>query len=375
MTFLHYFTSFVVALVVAFGVMPLVIRLAHRVGAVDRPGERRIHSGSIPRLGGIGIFVAFLAGLGASTLIAGRGGTIGGPADYNWPGVALGMTVIFLAGVYDDLRGLRPSIKLAFQTAAAAIAVLSGFRIDVISSPFGGSMDLGSLGVWVTFGWILLVINAMNLIDGLDGLAGGLALIVTTTVATVALTMDQFGVVASAMALAGAVIGFLRYNFAPAQIFMGDGGSQFLGYVLAVISIRGSQKGATAVAILVPLLSFGLPIMDVFMAVGRRAWRNGSDAEGKGPLAVLRRVSRADREHLHHNLLDLGLSPRRAALALYVIASAFALSGYLFLARNSLYLAVLTLVLSLGSVAVIKIVVAGARGRVRTGQPGGQHPI
>jgi len=374
-TFLHYFTSFVVALVVAFGVMPLVIRLAHRVGAVDRPGERRIHSGSIPRLGGIGIFVAFLAGLGASTLIAGRGGTIGGPADYNWPGVALGMTVIFLAGVYDDLRGLRPSIKLAFQTAAAAIAVLSGFRIDVISSPFGGSMDLGSLGVWVTFGWILLVINAMNLIDGLDGLAGGLALIVTTTVATVALTMDQFGVVASAMALAGAVIGFLRYNFAPAQIFMGDGGSQFLGYVLAVISIRGSQKGATAVAILVPLLSFGLPIMDVFMAVGRRAWRNGSDAEGKGPLAVLRRVSRADREHLHHNLLDLGLSPRRAALALYVIASAFALSGYLFLARNSLYLAVLTLVLSLGSVAVIKIVVAGARGRVRTGQPGGQHPI
>ena len=374
MDFVHYFTAFAVSLVVAFGIMPAVIRVAHRVGAVDHPGERRAHSGSIPRLGGIGIFVAFVAGVGASTVVAGRAGTLSGPVDYNWPGVALGMCVIFLAGLIDDLRGLRPSTKLAFQTAAAAIAVLSGFRIDLISSPFGGSIDLGSLGVWVTFGWILLVINAMNLIDGLDGLAGGLALIVTTTVAAVALTMDQFGVVISALALAGAVTGFLRYNFAPAQIFMGDAGSQFLGYVLAVISIRGSQKGATAVAILVPLLSFGLPIMDVLMAVFRRV-RSGSEEQGKGPLAMLRRVSRPDREHLHHNLLDLGLSPRRAALALYLIAAAFALSGYLTLVHNSLYLAVLTMILSVGSVAVIKIVLAGARGRLRAGHSGGHRPV
>lgn len=370
MILVHYLTSFLASLLVAYGIMPAVIRMAHRVGAVDHPGGRRVHDGAIPRLGGVGIFLGFLAGVGATSVLAGRAESFGGPAEYWWPGIVLGMAVIFVAGVVDDLRGLSPITKLILQVAAAGVAVLSGFRIDTISSPLGGVLQLGGLGTVATFGWILLVVNAMNLIDGLDGLAGGLALIVTTTVAAVALTMDQFGVVVSALALAGAVTGFLRYNFAPAQIFMGDGGSQFLGYTLAVISIRGSQKGATAIAILVPLLVLGLPIMDVLMTVARRVRGSADEVGGMGPLAVLRRVSRPDRDHLHHNLLELGLTPRGAALGLYLIASLFALSGYLSMVRGSLYLALLTLIVSLASVAMIKIVVAGARERVRSGAGG-----
>jgi len=202
LTFLEYLTSFAVSLLVAYGIMPAVIRMAHRIGAVDHPGGRRVHTGPIPRLGGVGIFLGFVAGVGATSLLAGRAESFSDPSVHRWPGVALGMAVIFFAGILDDLRGLRPSAKLAFQMTAAAIAVLSGFRIDTISSPLGGVLDLGSFGMVLTFGWILLVVNAMNLIDGLDGLAGGLALIVTTTVAAVALTMDQFGVVVSALALA-----------------------------------------------------------------------------------------------------------------------------------------------------------------------------
>ena len=166
--------------------------------------------------------------------------------------------------------------------------------------------------------------------------------------------MEQFGVVISAIALAGALIGFLRHNFTPARIFMGDGGSQFVGYVLAVISIRGSQKGATAVAILVPVLVLALPILDVATTIVRRLRR--AVLITRSPMRIIRYVSRADREHLHHNLLDLGLSPRLAVLALYLVASLFALTAYLSVAHNSMRLAVVVLVVSIGSVVLIKSV-------------------
>jgi UDP-GlcNAc:undecaprenyl-phosphate GlcNAc-1-phosphate transferase len=206
----------------------------------------------------------------------------------------------------------------------------------------------------------------MNLIDGLDGLAGGIAVIVTATIASVALTMDRWGVVVLALALAGSLLGFLRYNFSPARIFMGDGGSQFLGYTLALISIRGSQKGATAVAILVPLLVLGLPLMDLATTVVRRARNNGTDKSHAGPLGLVRRIAQADREHLHHNLLDLGFHPRRVVLTLYLIASLFALSAYLSVAYKSLSVAGLILAFSVGAVLLIKLTLNGSRRRSRT---------
>jgi len=277
------------------------------------------------------------------------------------------MALIFSAGLLDDIRSLRPLAKLGFQFAAAMTALASGFRVDAITLPFWGGIDLGWAGPWATIAWILLVTNALNLIDGLDGLAGGLALIMTATFAAVALTMDHFGVVMSSLALAGALLGFLRFNFPPARIFMGDGGSQFLGYTLAVISIRGSQKGATAIAIVVPLLVLGLPILDLATTIARRMWRDGEPGDKTGVMSAVRRVSTADQEHLHHNLLDLGLTPRGAALALYLVAALFALSAHLSMTHHSLALAAFTLFLSVGSVAAIKLAIGAGRPR----RPGG----
>lgn len=351
---LPYLVSLCVGFLVSAAVLPAVIRFAYRYGLVDTPGGRRLHPQAVPRLGGVGIFLGFVAGTGCATLIAGKASSLGDSADFLWRWLALGMVLIFVSGVADDLFQLRPSTKLLLQIAAAMVAVLSGFTIESFTSPFGNTVVLGALSPWVTGAWILLIVNAINLIDGLDGLAGGLALIVTATVASVAIGMEQFGVVISAVALAGALFGFLRHNFTPARIFMGDGGSQFVGYVLAVISIRGSQKGTTAVAILVPILVLALPILDVATTIVRRLRR--ALLITKNPLRLIRYVSHADREHLHHNLLDLGLSPRLAVLALYLVASLFALAAYLSVAHNSRRLAVVVLVVSIGSVILIKSV-------------------
>jgi UDP-GlcNAc:undecaprenyl-phosphate GlcNAc-1-phosphate transferase len=361
MQLLNYATSFGVAVIVSGAVLPAVIRAAHRFGAVDRPGGRRVHQGEIPRLGGIGIFLGFVAGVGTSLMVAGRAHGVGNPDEYQWYGAAIGACLIFAAGLLDDLFDFRPAVKFALQVMAAAVAVGSGLTVEAMTIPFLGTVELGILGPVAAMAWILIATNAMNLIDGLDGLAGGIALIVTTTMAFVAVAMGRFGVVILAMALAGALVGFLRYNFSPARIFMGDGGSQFLGFTLAVISIRGSQKGATAVAIMVPLLVLGLPLLDLATTVLRRARSNGEASTG--PLDVVRRIARADRKHLHHNLLDFGWHPRKAVLALYGIAALFALSGYFSLVQKSLPLAGLTMILSIGAVVAIKLLLGEARGK------------
>jgi UDP-GlcNAc:undecaprenyl-phosphate GlcNAc-1-phosphate transferase len=354
--------SFSVALGVSAAIMPAVIRWAHRRGAVDRPGGRRVHQGEIPRLGGIGIFLGFVAGTGATLLVSGTTLRLSEPEEYRWYGAAIGACLIFAAGLFDDLFEFRASTKVLFQALAAVIAVASGASIDAVNLPVGGTLTLGFWGPVVAVGWILLVTNAINLIDGLDGLAGGIALIITTTIASVALAMGRFSVVVLAVALAGALLGFLRYNFPPARIFMGDAGSQFLGFTLALISMRGSQKGATLVAILVPLLAFGLPLMDLATTILRRVW---DDRSGNrfSVVAIVRRVAQADRRHLHHNLLDLGLHPIRAVLTLYLIAALFAFSGYLTLARASMPLAVLTFLFSVGGVVFIKFLLVEGKER------------
>jgi UDP-GlcNAc:undecaprenyl-phosphate GlcNAc-1-phosphate transferase len=355
-------TSFSVALAVSAAIMPAVIRWAHRKGVVDRPGGRRVHQGEIPRLGGVGMFLGFVAGTGAALLVSGQTLSLSEPEEYRWYGAAIGACLIFAAGLLDDLFEFRASTKFLFQALAATIVVTSGVTIEAVNLPVSGNVTLGFWGPVVAVGWILLVTNAINLIDGLDGLAGGIALIITMTIASVALAMDRFSVVVLAVALAGALLGFLRYNFPPARIFMGDGGSQFLGFTLALISMRGSQKGATVVAILVPLLAFGLPLMDLATTILRRL-RVDEPKEQLSIVAIVRRVAQADRRHVHHNLLDLGMHPLRAVLTLYLIAALFALSGYLSLARASMPLAVLTFLCSVGGVVFIKFMLGVGKDR------------
>ena len=346
-----YAISFLAALLVAAGLLPAIIRLAHHLGAVDAPGGRRTHHGRIPRLGGIAVYLGFVGGVGAALLLTGRAASLGEPtAPFPWAGAGLGATLVFLAGVLDDVRQFRPATKFLCQLVAAVVAIAFGVRVDTLALPIGGTVELGVLSPLVTLAWILVITNALNLIDGLDGLAGGFSLIVTLTMASVALRLNHFGVIVCAAALAGALVAFLRYNFNPARIFMGDGGSQFLGFILAVLSIRGSIKEATAVTLL-PLLVLGLPLADLGTTIVRRLRRRGTLA----PIGLLRRIAHADREHLHHNLLDLGLSPRRAVLALYLIACFFALAGYLSLAKDGLPLAAMMLAVSVACVVAIKL--------------------
>lgn len=355
-----YLSTFLVALLVAAGSLPAIMRFALRLDAVDRPGGRRLHTGHIPRLGGIGIFLGVGAGVGMALILGKRAVTLAQPEQYGWYGPALGMLIVFLGGVLDDVRQFSPRTKFFIQTAGALVAVMGGTRIDAIAAPWIGTVELGWLGGLAALAWLLLTTNAMNLMDGLDGLAGGLAFIVAATLAAISGLNGQFAMVVCSFALAGAVLGFLVYNFEPARVFMGDGGSQFLGFFVGIVAIRSSQKGPTAIAILVPLLALGLPLLDLGTTIARRALRPGENGN-RSVFDVVRRVTRADRGHLHHNLLEQGLTPRRAVLALYAVAVMFAVSAYLSVATKSLPVALLTLTISVGCVVAIKASTARVR--------------
>ncbi|HEV8323796.1 MAG TPA: MraY family glycosyltransferase [Myxococcota bacterium] len=308
---------------------PLVRRLARRYGAVDQTlSSRKIHGRPVPRLGGIAIVASFYAPLiGLLFLNTGAGGLF-----YADRARALGLFVggiaIALLGVYDDLRGAGAGKKFVVQFAVAGLMYYLGFRVDLLANPFGAPIALGALGLPFTLLWIVGVINAVNLIDGLDGLAGGVALFAVGTTFTLAAIRGVPLMVLLMAALAGAIIGFLIYNWNPASIFMGDSGSMFLGFVLSVSAIMTNQKSSTAVAILIPITALGLPILDTLLAMVRRA------VLGK-PLFS------ADKEHIHHRLLALGLSQRQAVVALYVLCALLGGTALLLTYANSAQTAII----------------------------------
>jgi UDP-GlcNAc:undecaprenyl-phosphate GlcNAc-1-phosphate transferase len=235
-----------------------------------------------------------------------------------------GGALVFAVGLWDDLDPRTPGFKLLIETAGAAIVIGGGLTISRVTC-FGTTYELGWVAIPVTAAWILLITNAFNLLDGLDGLAGGLIAIAASTCAIVLLYRGEQPGAMLLVSLVGAVLGFLAYNFHPARIFMGDGGSLLAGFLLAVTAITGRQKGATTLAVGVPLLIFAVPIADTFVAIGRRLFDNHT----KTPLAALRvselvrRVLTGDRAHVHHRLLSLGLSHRAAVLTLYALMLVF----------------------------------------------------
>jgi UDP-GlcNAc:undecaprenyl-phosphate GlcNAc-1-phosphate transferase len=349
--------SFVVAMGATWIVTPGVIWLARKLGAVDLPGGRRPHSGDVPRIGGLAVFIGFVAGAGFAASATGTLFNVPEVGVY-WRGLAYAATGMLLVGVLDDLYGLSYRWKFAAQIVAAVYMWNCGFSINVVSNLMGGATELQWLSLPITVLWIVSITNAVNLIDGLDGLAAGIALITVTTMAIIALALDQpsVGVPAISIVLAGSLIGFLRFNFNPARIFLGDSGSLFLGFVLAVISVRGSQKGAAAVAVFVPLLVLGLPLLDTGLAVLRRLYRLGNHGgRTQNRLTYMLRnlnyVFLPDRGHIHHRLLDLGLGQRGAVVVLYGAALLLALAGYaLTFKKNGIELALL-----LGGVLVVSM--------------------
>jgi UDP-GlcNAc:undecaprenyl-phosphate GlcNAc-1-phosphate transferase len=344
-------STLIIAMGVSWAITPLVIVLAKKLGAVDIPGGRKTHRRPTPRIGGISVYFGFVAGFSFAAYVTGNLTNIPSMGVY-WQGLAIAGTALLLIGLIDDVRGLSFYWKLSGQILAAAYVWQCGFRIESLTHPFGGAnLELDLLSFPITVLWIVAITNAVNLIDGLDGLAAGVALITTLAMAMIAFMGGRLGTTAASITLAGSLIGFLRYNFNPARIFLGDSGSLFIGFVLAVVSVRGSQKGTTAVAVMVPLLVLGLPLLDTSLAVVRRLLRlvlSGQRSDGNTFGYVLRNIQQVflpDRGHIHHGLQDMGLSHRTVVLVLYGLCGLFALAAFILVLVKSVVLAVSTLAL------------------------------
>lgn len=313
-----YLSIFVIALVCSLVATPLIRRVAQRRGWFDLPiDKRRLHSRPIPRVGGAAIYVSILVTLTSLALIKNllTESLMGNRARLL--GVLASATVVFLFGLFDDFRGSRAAWKFAALTVGATVLYFSGVSITAVSIPFVGSISLPPLiGYLVTVLWIVGISNAFNLIDGMDGLAAGAALFATLVMLVVSFVQGNVAVTVLTLAMTGALIGFLRYNFNPASIFLGDCGALFIGFTLAALSILGAQKASTVVAIAIPMMAFGLPIIDTSFTLIRRF------ISGKP-------IFQGDREHIHHMLLERGWSQRNVAFVLYSLCAAFSLLALL----------------------------------------------
>ncbi|MGH9867797.1 MAG: MraY family glycosyltransferase [Candidatus Polarisedimenticolia bacterium] len=287
-----------------------VRRIAVFFNIVDHPERRKMHQIPIPLLGGVAVSLSWvlLSILAVSFL------TFGQTEIQSYQSLVAGLLLIVILGIVDDVRGVSPPLKFAVQAAAAMIVVLGGTRMEAFTNPLGPSFEIGWLGIPLTVFWIVGVTNAMNLIDGLDGLAAGVAGI--AALGLFALTAPGEPFVASlTIILVGAVAGFLPHNFYPAKIFLGDTGSMFFGFLLAVISVHGSFKASTATALFLPIICLGIPIFDTLFAILRRAKRRVNPFK-------------ADREHIHHRLVRIGLHHRNVVLVLYFVCAYLALTSY-----------------------------------------------
>lgn len=303
--------AFLASAATALAVTPLVLRVLLARGIY---GHSRIREGvehkPVPRLGGVAVCAATTLGVLVVAPLAAASPSFSTSEPLTFFGGVLAASwLLFVAGVVDDLHNLAPRVKLLAQVAAALLAWMVGFRIEHFT--LGGTLDLGALSLPVTVLWVVGVTNAFNLIDGLDGLATGIALVALATLLAVSVKLGNWEGALVCAALAGALAGFLRYNLRPARIFLGDSGSLFVGFMLAVLSVHGSTKSATAVLTVIPLLVLGLPLLDTALAIVRR-WLRGKPIFG------------ADERHLHHRLLAIGLTHTRAAVLLFLLAAGLA---------------------------------------------------
>jgi len=319
-----YLSFFLISLIAALIVTPWTRNLGIRFGLLDKPNFRKIHQGEIPRLGGAALLTAtvlpFIGFLFYSNLLWQQIRLFWQPLL----GLSLGSLLVFSVGLLDDRYRLSPWPKLAAETLAALVAVGFGLRIELLAQPFGWPVDLNWLSLPLSVLWLVGITNAFNLADGLDGLATGIATFAALTLFFMTYTSGYSVVALMAIALAGAALGFLRYNFYPATIFLGDSGSLFLGFYLGGLSLWASEKSTITFALLIPGVALGLPLADMAYAVLRR-WHRGVPIE------------QADREHIHHKLLDMGFAQRPTVLILYGVNILLVLlAAVLLVTRNSL---------------------------------------
>ena len=313
-----YALTFFMALVIATIATPVSMKLAGWWGAIAYPGGRHVHTKPIPRLGGLAIYAAFWSAALITVLVA-------QVWDNSIWGLLIGSTIILLVGIWDDISEIRPWFKLFWQIVAASVLAFFGFAMDVTSFSFigplfgvinVGTFGLSAIGIILMLFWVVGLVNTVNISDGLDGLAAGICFMVTLLLFWSANGIDQLPAAHLTLALAGALLGFLFFNFPPARVFMGDSGSMFLGYIIGGISIMGLLKTATILGLVFPLLILGMPVTDLTFAIIRRKLRGQS-------------MATADRGHLHHRLLDAGLTQRTAVLLMYGISACFGVAAVL----------------------------------------------
>lgn len=297
-------TSIVLALVLGFLLcfllVPVAKKLAFTIGAVDKPNQRKVHQKPMPRLGGFAIFLSFWLALFLSisdkiTLVP----------------FFIGALILFFIGIVDDVKELPAKLKLFGQIIAATVMAIFGTRIEFVTNILNDDSSMLSLANWIaiplTIFWIIAIINAVNLIDGLDGLASGVSAIAALSMGIIALKNGDTLLATILFALLGSALGFLPYNFNPASIFMGDTGSMFLGYALAVSSLMATAKSVTFISLIIPILILGVPILDTLFAIIRRMM------SGKP-------IFEADKAHLHHQFLKRGFSHRKTVLMIYALS-------------------------------------------------------
>jgi len=285
---------------------PLVKKLAFKVGATDKPDKRKVHQKIMPRMGGLAIYISFLIG----ALL------VNPDKAYHYP-ILIGSLIIIITGVLDDMYNLNAKIKFIAQTAAAVVVVVwGGVQVEFINLPFGGQLQFGFLDIPITVLWIVGITNAINLIDGLDGLAAGVSSIALFTITGMAMIMGNGYVIALSSIALASTLGFLFFNFYPAKIFMGDTGALFLGYIIAVMSLLGF-KNVTLISFVIPVIILGVPISDTFFAIIRRL-------VNKQPLSA------PDKSHLHHCLINIGFTHRQTVIIIYAMATFFGLVAVIF---------------------------------------------
>lgn len=335
--------SFVPAFVVAVILSPVMIAFAKRYNLMDKPGSRKVHKNPIPRLGGVAIFF----GTWAAWLSYAFFFTDYIPYEAYRPmwGIFGASLLVWILGVYDDLKGTNAYQKLAVQLFAAAWAVSQGVGVKLLTNPFDvGDFILSPVWSWaLSIAWIVIVTNSINLIDGLDGLAAGVCCITALTIFFISKDLGHRPHLPyMSLCIAGACLGFLIFNFSPARIFLGDSGSLFLGFMLACLSTQGTSKRSAAIIMFGPPLILALPMADTCLAILRRLFASPSPLtlDQIHPRSLMQRfkqVFNADQEHIHHALLTIGLSHRRAAIILYIVTTILGITAYKMSVENHLY--------------------------------------
>lgn len=317
-------TLIIFSMIVSLILTPIVIAVSKKLDIVDRPNFRKIHTKPISMLGGSAILLSFFIGI-----------WLGAPIEREIKPLLLGAIVIYLVGLIDDLYDLKPVLKLIGQIIAASIVVVYGVTIDFISIPIGPTIHFGWLSIPITIFWIVAITNAINLIDGLDGLAAGVSTIALVTIAFIAILQGNIFIIMICSVLIGSLLGFLVFNFHPAKIFLGDSGALLLGFIIGFLSLLGF-KNITFISLSFPIVILAVPFIDTLFAMIRRVKRG-------------QHIMQADKSHLHHKLLDLGYTHRQTVILIYAMAIMFSVvSVILYLSQPwGFFLTVLLIIITI----------------------------